>query len=155
MAEPESKSNRCPFCHLNIPPWEDGWRAHLTGARPCSAHPRLKHMAPGRANNEKHPVIGFNMSMSMAGSKIPKPVAHLTGSLRRSGNTPTSSPKGTPRSKRRAFYWEHKTISSLSAKSSVHTTTIYLLGFVFCLVDVFLLYTQKLQVLHSSLQIFY
>ncbi|XP_059485155.1 centrosomal protein of 104 kDa isoform X2 [Neocloeon triangulifer] len=85
LAVPESKGSRCPFCHLNIPPWEDGWRAHLTGPRPCAAHPRLKQKTPA--------------------SKIPKPLFSLTGSLiRRSGNTPVSSPKGTPRSKRKTLY---------------------------------------------------
>ncbi|XP_065353276.1 centrosomal protein of 104 kDa isoform X4 [Cloeon dipterum] len=88
LAEPESKGSRCPFCHLNIPPWEDGWRAHLTGPRPCSAHPRLKHLVPGL----------------VAGSKIPKPMFNLSGSLRRTGNTPVSSPKGTPRSKRKTLH---------------------------------------------------
>ncbi|XP_067005297.2 centrosomal protein of 104 kDa [Anabrus simplex] len=42
-AEPPTTANRCPYCHSNIPPWEEGWRQHLMGL-PCPNHPRKKHI---------------------------------------------------------------------------------------------------------------
>eukprot|EP01135_Chromosphaera_perkinsii_P011779 Nk52_evm25s2496 gene=Nk52_evmTU25s2496 len=32
VAQPPEKANRCPLCHLNIPPGDDGWQTHLMAA---------------------------------------------------------------------------------------------------------------------------
>lgn len=35
-AKPLDQANRCPLCHKDIAPGEDGWKLHLLQQGPCS-----------------------------------------------------------------------------------------------------------------------
>ena len=40
VAKPSDKYNRCPLCHADFPPGEDGWREHLLVPPGCPANKR-------------------------------------------------------------------------------------------------------------------
>ena len=39
-AKPKSKANRCPLCHDDIAPGDDGWKRHLLEGGGCPKNPR-------------------------------------------------------------------------------------------------------------------
>jgi centrosomal protein CEP104 len=40
VAKPANMYNRCPLCHMDIPPGDEGWRKHLLEGRGCPANTR-------------------------------------------------------------------------------------------------------------------
>mmetsp|Transcript_6115 Transcript_6115/g.8292 ORF Transcript_6115/g.8292 Transcript_6115/m.8292 type:complete len:414 (+) Transcript_6115:370-1611(+) len=40
VAKPPNMYNRCPLCHMDIPPHQEGWREHLLKGRGCPANTR-------------------------------------------------------------------------------------------------------------------
>lgn len=43
-AKPASKANRCPLCHDDVKPGEDGWREHILTQPGCTKNPRTEHL---------------------------------------------------------------------------------------------------------------
>ncbi|XP_070562065.1 centrosomal protein of 104 kDa-like isoform X2 [Ptychodera flava] len=52
VAKPKDQANRCPMCHLNIAPGEEGWKKHLMGRDGCKNNPR-REPALKRAQESK------------------------------------------------------------------------------------------------------
>jgi centrosomal protein CEP104 len=41
-AKSPDEANRCPLCHMDIPPGEKGWKYHLLWPPGCTAHYRTR-----------------------------------------------------------------------------------------------------------------
>ena len=44
VKEPLSKASRCPLCHKNIGPGEEGWKKHLLTGKGCPKNERTRHL---------------------------------------------------------------------------------------------------------------